>query len=137
MARRGNDGQLFSVAVEQEFQVVDDELMEGREFEGGHHRLREPAKRPPCQGQPENLGRDHTLTVGKKATTDKDLLRFFLPAGFGVSEDFPSLLNIAFGPEPHFDAPDFLQWRGCDGLSRYMPLEGEQSNAELFRRVAC
>src|SRR5437660_11079920 len=69
MPRRRNDGELFDVAVDQEFQVVDDELMERRNFECGHHRLRKPPKRPPCQGQPENLGRDHAPTIRKKSTT--------------------------------------------------------------------
>jgi len=46
--------------------------------------------------------------IGEKNATDNALLRFFLPARFGVSEDFPSLLNIAFGPEADLYATDFL-----------------------------
>ena len=34
---RGDDGQLPNVSVEQEVQVVDNQFMEGRYFEVGHH----------------------------------------------------------------------------------------------------
>ena len=35
MARRRNDGELFDFAGEQEFQMLDNELVEGRNFKGG------------------------------------------------------------------------------------------------------
>jgi hypothetical protein len=37
MPRRGDDGQLPNVSVGQKLQVVDNQLMEGRRFEVGHH----------------------------------------------------------------------------------------------------
>src|SRR6266581_4161356 len=69
MAWRGNNREFLDLPGEQLFQIADHKLMAWRCFEGRHHRLRKPAKRPPCQGQAKNLGGDHTITVGEKNTT--------------------------------------------------------------------
>ena len=74
MARRRNDGELFDCAGKQEFQMLDNELVEGRNFKGGHYFRGKSREGSPRQGQLQRSRTNHSQRIAKKISQTTNLM---------------------------------------------------------------